>query len=145
MPQLAASPFEYEPEVLKMGGSYFSTTQGDTDAFEDVDLNSEDGVDGLKEKTGDRMTNASVGKSFPNRCVLVRILTFFHVKSNQVTSRMCSSFLPKPLKNRRRSKRRVPRWNKVASRDRLSQETIHCKPPLPIQSLLETDHRNALQ
>jgi hypothetical protein len=41
MPQLAASPFEFEPEVLKLGEGYFPTMDGE-DAFVDVDL-SEDG------------------------------------------------------------------------------------------------------
>lgn len=41
MPQLAASPFEFEPEVLKLGEGYFPTMD-EEDAFVDVDL-SEDG------------------------------------------------------------------------------------------------------
>lgn len=37
MPQLAASPFEFEPDALRLGDGYFPTMEGD-DAFVDVDL-----------------------------------------------------------------------------------------------------------
>ncbi|KAI5449322.1 hypothetical protein NCC49_004824 [Naganishia albida] len=37
MPQLAVSPFEFEPDALRLVDGYFPTMEGD-DAFVDVDL-----------------------------------------------------------------------------------------------------------
>lgn len=59
MPHLAASPFQFEPAVLELDGGYFPAKQDDTDVFEDVDLDSEDGVEG---DGNDETTNGSVGE-----------------------------------------------------------------------------------